>query len=179
MVSAFFLLLGSSFYRLLDILTTFFVSSNLKSVGRNVHINCGFTYRYPGNIEIGNNVSVARGVTLISENKNGHLTIEDNVVITFDVRIDFSGSVFIGKNTLISKNTIIETHDHGLDPFAEPEYKDLAIGENVWIGMNATIMSDVRSIGSNSIIAAGSIVTKAVPSNCIVGGIPAKIIKHR
>lgn len=177
-LSAFLLLIGSATYRILDLLTTFLVRNNLKSVGKNVNINSGITYRYPGNIEIGNDVSIARGVTLISETGNGHLTIGEKVVITFDVRIDFSGTIVIGKNTLISKNTTIETHDHGLDPLGEPEYKDLTIGENVWIGMNATILSDVRSIGSNSIIAAGSIVTKAVPPNCIVGGIPAKIIKH-
>ena len=175
-ISAIFLLIGSAFHILLDHLTTFFVRSNLRRVGKNVCIHSGITYRYPGNIEIGNDVTIARRVTLNSENKNGHLRIDDKVILTFDVKIDFSGGVHIGKNTLISKNCMIETHDHGLDPYAIPDYKDLVIGENVWVGMNSIILSDVRRIGSNSIIAAGSIVTKEVPSNCIVGGVPAKII---
>ena len=177
-LSAFLLLIGSTFYILLDHLTTFLVKPNLKNVGKNVRVHSGITYRYPGNIEIGNDVTIARRVTLNSENKNSQLKIDDNVILTFDVKIDFSGGLHIGKNTLISKNCMIETHDHGLDPHSIPDYKDLVIGENVWIGMNSTILSDVRIIGSNSIIAAGSIVTKEVPSNCIVGGIPAKIIKH-
>ena len=44
--------------------------------------------------------------------------------------------------------------------------------------MNSTILSGVRKIGDNSIIAAGSIVTKEVPENCIYGGIPAKLINN-
>ena len=177
--SAMLLFIGSTLYIVLDHLTTFFARLNLNKTGKNVRIHSGFTYRYPGNIEIGNNVSIARRVKLLSENKEGKLKIEDNVILTFDVKIDFSGGVQIGKNTLISKNTIVETHSHGLDPHAEPVYRQLVIGENVWIGMNSTILSDVGKIGSNSIVAAGSIVTKEVPPNTIVGGIPARIIKSR
>jgi len=170
-LSAFLLLIGSAFRIVMDHLTTFFVKINLNKVGRNVRINSGITYRYPGNIKLGNNVIIARRVTLISENKEGVLDIHDGVTLTFDVRIDFSGGVQIGRNTLISKNTTIETHSHGMDPHSTPEYRNLTIGENVWIGMNSTILSDVRNIGSNSIVAAGSLVTKEVPPNCIVGGI--------
>jgi len=177
--SALILFIGSAFYIVMDHLTTFFVKINLNKVGRNVRINSGITYRYPGNINLGNNVTIARRVTLISENKEGVLEINDGVTLTFDVRIDFSGGVQIGRNTLISKNTTIETHSHGLDPHSKPEYRKLTIGENVWIGMNSTILSDVRKIGSNSVVAAGSLVTKEVPPNCIVGGIPAKIIKNK
>jgi len=174
---ALILVIKSILHRVDDYITTLIVSKNFNIVGKNSIINRGITYRYPGNIEIGNNVTIARGVTLISENPFSKLFIDDNVVITFDVRLDFSGGVKIGKNTLISKNTIIETHDHDLDPHSIPVYKDLFIEDNVWIGMNSIILSDVRRIGSNSIIAAGSVVTKEVPKNVIVGGVPAKIIK--
>lgn len=179
LLSAIFLFIGSTFFIVLDHLTSFIVQLNLNKTGKNVRIHSGITYRYPGNIDIGNNVSVARRVKLVSENKDGKLKIDDNVTLTFDVKIDFSGGVQIGKNSLISKNTIIETHSHGLDPHSEPVYKELVIGENVWIGMNSIILSDTGKIGSNSIVAAGSIVTKEVPPNCIVGGIPAKFIKSK
>ncbi|MOA04038.1 Maltose O-acetyltransferase [compost metagenome] len=50
------------------------------------------------------------------------------------------------------------------------------IKKNAWIGANATILSGV-TIGQNAIVAAGAVVSKDVPDNAIVGGIPAKIIK--
>lgn len=50
------------------------------------------------------------------------------------------------------------------------------IGENVWIGSNTTVVPGV-TLGNGSIIAAGSVVTKNVPENVVVGGVPAKIIK--
>lgn len=175
---ALLIILRSIYLRLKDILTNFVVSKNLHSVGMGCKINNKFTYRYPNNISLGNRVFIARGVSLISENSAGTIKIDDDVILTFNVRVDFSGGVKIGKQTLISKNTIIETHDHGIDPHSTPVYKDLAIGNNVWIGMNSIILSDVRKIGDNSIIAAGSVVTKPVPSNCIVGGVPAKVIKR-
>lgn len=50
------------------------------------------------------------------------------------------------------------------------------IGKNVWIGSNATVLQGV-TVGENSVVAAGAVVTKDVPANSIVGGVPAKLIK--
>lgn len=172
------ILVSSGYMLLRDKITTLIVKNNFYHVGKGVKILGGIIYRYPMNIELGDHVVIARDVTLISENNSSKLIIEDNVTVTIDTRIDFSGGVRIGKNTLLSKNTIIETHDHGLDPHSNPVFKDLDIGEDVWIGMNVTIISGVRKIGSNSVIAAGSVVTKEVPANCVVGGVPAKLIKN-
>lgn len=55
--------------------------------------------------------------------------------------------------------------------------KPIKIGNRVWIGIAATVMPGV-TVGDNSIIAAGAVVTKDVPTNCIVAGVPAKIIKN-
>ncbi|WP_418555536.1 DapH/DapD/GlmU-related protein [Longibaculum muris] len=54
--------------------------------------------------------------------------------------------------------------------------KPIILKEKSWIGAGSTILAGVI-IGKNSIVAAGSVVTKDVPDNCIVGGNPAKIIK--
>ena len=51
------------------------------------------------------------------------------------------------------------------------------LGKNVWIGSNSTILQGV-TIGDNSIVAAGAVVTKDVPANTIVGGVPAQTIKQ-
>jgi acetyltransferase-like isoleucine patch superfamily enzyme len=56
-------------------------------------------------------------------------------------------------------------------------YGDVVLEENVWVGANATIVGGVR-IGKNSVVAAGAVVTEDVPPNCIVGGVPAEIIKQ-
>lgn len=50
------------------------------------------------------------------------------------------------------------------------------IGKNVWIGANATVTAGV-TIGDNAVVAAGAVVTKDVPADTVVGGVPARIIK--
>ena len=55
--------------------------------------------------------------------------------------------------------------------------KPVTIGNDVWIGANCTILPGV-TIGNNVVVAAGAVVTKDVPDNCVAGGVPAKIIKE-
>lgn len=175
---AFVIIIGSLFMKVRDKINKRLIGGNLGSVGKGVVINADVTYRYPGNIHLGDRVTVARGVEFYCENPEGYLKAGDDCIFTFDTRIDFSGGVTIGNNCVISKNTVIESHDHGMDPKATPEYKTLEIGNNVWLGTDSLILTNVRKIGDNTIVAAGSVVTKEVPANCIVGGIPAKIIKR-
>lgn len=54
--------------------------------------------------------------------------------------------------------------------------KPVTVGEDVWIGGNCTILPGV-TIGNNVVVAAGAVVTKDVPDNCVVAGVPAKILK--
>ena len=56
-------------------------------------------------------------------------------------------------------------------------YGDIMLEDNVWIGSNAIILENVK-IGANSVIAAGAVVTKDVPKNVIVAGVPARVIKN-
>ena len=77
-----------------------------------------------------------------------------------------------------ANNVVFATLDHGITPedrrntYPAP----IVLGKRVWIGSNSTITKGV-TIGDNSIVAAGAVVTKDVPANCIVGGVPARIIK--
>lgn len=81
---------------------------------------------------------------------------------------------------MIGPNTLITTVGHQLSPLGRRNHlafaKPINIGNDVWIGGNVTILPGV-TIGNNVVVAAGAVVTKDVPDNCLVAGIPAKKIK--
>jgi len=138
-----------------------FFQRNLKKVGIHFSISMFCDITWPNNVCIGNNSGMS---------KFGY--------------IDGSGNVNIGNDVLIGPNVKIISSSHNKYTTKIPtrlqgwSYSRINIKNNVWIGSNAIILMGV-TIGNNSIVAAGSVVTKDVPSNTIVGGIPAKIIKKR
>lgn len=90
--------------------------------------------------------------------------------------------ISLGKRVCISGNVTFLTHDGSIWVFRnQPKYKDvlkygaISIGDNCFIGYNATILPGV-TIGANSIVGTGSVVTKDVPPNSVVAGVPAKVI---
>ncbi|MED3939484.1 acyltransferase [Priestia megaterium] len=97
--------------------------------------------------------------------------------INYNTNIACFNKIKIGNNVVFSENvTIRDSDNHYLD---YPDYqmsKPIEIGDNVWIGMNVTILKGVK-VGNGAVIAAGSIVTRDVPRNCLVAGVPAKVIK--
>lgn len=88
------------------------------------------------------------------------------------------GGIQIGDGTLIGHQVVLATLNHDFDPKKRKDIipAPIQIGENVWIGSNSVIVGGV-TIGDNAIIAAGSVVTKDVDANTVVGGVPAKFIK--
>ena len=108
-----------------------------------------------------------------------NITIGKNVFINAGCHFQDQGGIIIGDGTLIGHNVVLATLNHGFRPedrgtlYPAP----IIIGKNVWLGSNATILPGI-TIGKNSIIAAGAVVTKDVPENVITGGNPAKIIKR-
>ena len=79
---------------------------------------------------------------------------------------------------MIGHKVVLATLDHDFMPEKRGNMtgKPIVIGKNVWIGANVTVLGGV-TIGDNAIVAAGAVVTKDVPENTIVGGIPTKVIK--
>ena len=110
-----------------------------------------------------------------------NIEIGENFFCNFGCVILDAGKVKFGDNVFLAPNVNIYTVEHPIDPQERALYKEFAkpitIGNNVWIGSGAHILSGV-TIGDNSIIAAGALVNKDVPSNVIVGGMPAKVIKE-
>lgn len=107
-----------------------------------------------------------------------NITIGKYVFINSGCRFQDQGGIFISDRVQIGHNVVLATLDHGLRPDDRGTIypKPIHIGENVWIGANVTVLGGV-SIGENAVIAAGAVVTKDVPANTVVGGIPAKFIK--
>lgn len=88
------------------------------------------------------------------------------------------GGIFIGNDVLIGHNVVVATLNHFIDPDRRGGMtpKPVRIGNKVWIGSNSTILPGV-SIGNGSIVGAGSVVTKDVPSGSIVAGNPARLLR--
>lgn len=111
-------------------------------------------------------------------NYGKHTKIGKNVFINFDCVFLDLGGIVIEDNVLIAPKVSLLTEGH---PISQDQRHSLTVGhihikKNAWIGANATILQGV-TIGENAIVASGSVVSKDVPDNTIVGGIPAKILK--
>lgn len=110
--------------------------------------------------------------------KNTH--IGENFYANFNLVIVDDGDVYIGDNVMIAPNVTISPTGHPVEPetrklgmqFSIP----IRIGNNVWIGSNSVILPGV-SIGDNSVIGAGSIVTKDIPPNVVAVGNPCKVLR--
>jgi len=102
-----------------------------------------------------------------------------NVFINFDCVFLDLGGIIIEDNVQIAPKVSLLTESHPLSPENRQSLiaRPIHIKKNAWIGANATILQGV-TIGENSVLAAGSVVSENVPDNVIVGGIPAKIIKN-
>lgn len=107
-----------------------------------------------------------------------NITVGKNVFINSGCRFQDQGGISIGDGTLIGHNVVLATLNHGIFPDERHDLfpAPICIGKNVWIGANATVLPGV-TIGDNAVIAAGAVVTKDVPVNVVVGGVPAKVIR--
>lgn len=113
---------------------------------------------------------------------NGNnIYVGKNLLTNYNVTILDVAPVRIGDYVMIGPNTLITTVNHPLSPLGRRKHlgvaKPVSIGNDVWIGGNVTILPGV-TIGNNVVIAAGAVVTKDIPDNCVAGGVPAKVIRE-
>jgi acetyltransferase-like isoleucine patch superfamily enzyme len=111
-------------------------------------------------------------------NYGKHTKIGKNVFINFDCVLLDLGGITIEDNVLIAPKVSLLSEGHLASPTDRQSLVPgpLFIKKNAWIGTGATILPGV-TIGENAIVAAGAVVSKDVPANTVVGGVPAKIIK--
>ena len=108
-----------------------------------------------------------------------NITIGRNVFINAGCKFQDQGGIFIDDGALIGHGVVLATLNHDMDPEKRQALHPapIHIGKGVWIGANATVTPGV-TIGDNAVVAAGAVVTKDVPADTIVGGVPAKVIKE-
>lgn len=109
-----------------------------------------------------------------------HIFMGNNVYCNMDCVFLDVNTITIGNNVMLGPRVNLFTAGHPID--ANVRISDLEFGlpivieDNVWIGGNSTILPGI-TVGENSIVAAGAVVTKDVPANSIVGGNPARLIR--
>ncbi|MCR4623078.1 MAG: hypothetical protein K5780_00220 [Alphaproteobacteria bacterium] len=87
-----------------------------------------------------------------------------------------AGGITIGSGCYIGPNVTIVTTNHDLNNLAVLKCKNVNIGKNVWFGANVLVLPGI-TVGDNSVLAGGAVITKDVAPNTIVGGNPAKVLK--
>lgn len=107
-----------------------------------------------------------------------NLTLGPGVFINLGCRFQDTGGITIGEGTLIGHGSTLTTLNHHVDPARRADMlpAPIHIGRSVWLGAAVTVVPGV-TIGDGAIVAAGAVVTKDVPPNAIVAGVPAKLIR--
>lgn len=182
------------FNKILKVVYTGYCSVNFRDFGKNIAIE-PWLLQLKGEkyISIGDDSYINKGVSLTAwdsflDNKfSPEIKIGRNCGIGAFSHITAINKIIIGDNVLMGQSVLITDNAHGetqrdiltLSPNMRPLVSKgpVIIEDNVWVGEKASIMSGV-TVGKGSIIAANAVVTHDVPSYCIVGGVPARIIKH-
>lgn len=132
----------------------------LKRQGRGVFYDTKIYIKFPWMVEIGDNVSLNRGIEFYPSYMTGH-------------------GISIGNDVRIGPGTRLLAAGHDV---TEPSFQEtggsIRIGNGCWIGAAALILAGVE-LGDGCVVAAGSVVTHAVPANAVVAGVPARVIRYR
>jgi acetyltransferase-like isoleucine patch superfamily enzyme len=153
-------------------------TDGLVFLGRGLELEIGRR----GRIDFGRFVWIGDGTKIRSH--EGRVEIGAKTVMGQECTISAYQRVRIGEQCVIADRAMFIDFDHGVVEVERPVrqqgiYKrDVVVGSNVWVGYGACILRGV-SVGDNSIVGTNSVVTRDVPANAIVAGIPARIIRMR
>ena len=153
-------------------------SDGLLFLGRGLELEVG----QKGRLDFGRFVWIGDGTKIRCH--EGRVEIGAKTVMGQECTISAYQRVRIGEQCVIADRSMFIDFDHGVVEVDRPIrqqgiYKrDVEVGSNVWIGYGACILRGVR-VGDNSIVGTNSVVTKDVPANAVVAGIPARVIRMR
>jgi acetyltransferase-like isoleucine patch superfamily enzyme len=153
-------------------------TDGLLFLGRGLELEIGLQ----GRIDFGRFVWIGDGTKIRCH--EGRVEIGSKTVIGQECTISAYQRVRIGEQCVIADRAMFIDFDHGVVEVERPIrvqgiYKrDVVVGSNVWIGYGACVLRGV-SVGDNAIVGTNSVVTKDVPANAIVAGIPARVIRMR
>lgn len=125
-------------------------------------------------VKVGVNVQLSESFFLINP---GQLFLGDGCRIGTHCKIYNFSPITIGKNLLASHGLTLISGTHDVRTLADRK-GPILIGDNVWIGINVTVVGPVR-IGNNVVIGAGAVVLKDIPDDTIAAGVPAKVLRQK
>lgn len=153
-------------------------TDGLLFLGRGLELEIG----RQGRVELGRFVWIGDGTKIRCH--EGVVEIGEKTVMGQECTISAYQHVRIGEQCVIADRAMFIDFDHGVVEVERPIrqqgiYKrDVVVGSNVWVGYGACILRGV-SVGDNSIVGTNSVVTRDVPANAVVAGIPARVIRMR
>ena len=107
--------------------------------------------------------------------------IGNHVYANFNLTLVDDANIYIGNDVMFAPNVVVATAGHPLNPtLREKGYQynqEVRIGNNVWVGANATILPGV-TIGDNTVIGAGAVVSRDLPQNVLAMGVPARVVRE-
>jgi acetyltransferase-like isoleucine patch superfamily enzyme len=136
----------------------------------------------PNCISLANGAALDRGVTLLATNDAARIVIGASCYVNRHTMLDASALIEIGAQTMIGPFCYITDHDHVFGPGKAPGETPLVseptkIGERCWLGAHVSVLKGVI-IGDGTVVGAGSVVTKSLPSGVVAAGIPAKVLRE-
>jgi acetyltransferase-like isoleucine patch superfamily enzyme len=143
---------------------------------------CSLEVRRGAVIELGRWSWIGHGCKIRCH--EGLVSIGAKTVMGQECTISAYQHVSIGRECVIADRVMLIDFDHGMVEVERPVrlqgiYKrDVRVGHNVWIGYGACILRGV-TVGDNAVIGTNAVVTKPVPANAVVGGVPARLIRMR
>jgi len=151
---------------------------------KKVDIGVGCEFSSPHTISFEGFVGIGKNGYFTAD--GGSIMVGNNTYFNINVHINASagGVIRIGESCLIGPNVVMRTANHRYDKSnificrQGHVAGDIEIEDDVWIGANAVILGGIR-IGKSSVVGAGAVVTKDIPSMAIALGVPAKVVKFR